>query len=402
MALRPANTGLKLSIGLVALLATLTGSLARVMTGAGPDPGAPPPAAATDIQSLRRPMVEVLRAHYYRDIDEAALLAAPVEQWPALLDDTYTHVIQPATLAALERADSGRYAGIGIHAHADADRIVIDTVFDGSPAAAAGLRSGDELVEADGEPLAGLDLDAALTHIRGPEGEAVTVTVRRDGTALSATVVRRNVAARLVWSQLRTVGARRIGVVTIVEFGQGAGPATRSAVADLRAQGAEAIVLDLRHNPGGLVAEAVAVASAFLPAGAPVLIERGRHIATTVVRTRTGPVAPGLPLAAVVLDGQSASSSEVVAGALRDGLAVPLVGQRSFGKGVIQDLYPLPGGAALKATFAEYLTPAGTAINRTGLQPDVVLPGPAGAPSATGADSGLDRALQALDGQPGA
>ena len=382
------------------LVAALLGALSFLLVRVEPRLSASEEAVgASDLNELRQPMLDILRAHYYRDVDESALLAAPVEQWPTLLDDTYTHILKPKTVEAQNTADSGHYVGIGVHAHAESDRIVIDAVFDGSPAAGAGIQSGDELTTVDGRRIAGLELEAALDLVRGPAGTTVVVTTTRAGSQISATIERREVSARLVWPRLVTVGDRQVGVITVVEFDDGVGDQVRAAAEDLSRDGAEAIALDLRHNPGGLVAEAVEVAGVFLPKGSTVLIEQGRHMDEITIRTRTEPTRQTAPLAAVLIDSQSASSSEVVAGALRDNLGTPLVGHRTFGKGVIQDIYPLPGGAALKATFAEYVTPAGQTIDRVGLAPDIESAFPETVPVTTGNDQALESDLaQVLSG----
>jgi carboxyl-terminal processing protease len=176
----------------------------------------------------------------------------------------------------------------------------------------------------------------------------------------------------MVDAELRTSGAHRIGYVALLDFSEGAGDLVRTAVAGLLAQGADRLVLDLRGNPGGWAKEAVAVASVFLPAESPVLTERSVHFDDTTYFTRADPVSLAVPLV-VLVDHQTASSAEIVCGALHDAGRATLMGARTYGKGRIQDVAVLATGGAFKFTIAEYLTPSGFALDRVGITPDVVI-----------------------------
>jgi carboxyl-terminal processing protease len=174
----------------------------------------------------------------------------------------------------------------------------------------------------------------------------------------------------MVASEIRRVGDHLFGYVALLDFSEGIGAMARHSVEALLADGATAIVLDLRGNPGGWASEAVRVAEIFLPEGAPVLTERGEHIDTATYVTHAVPVDPSVPLV-VLVDDQTASSAEIVSGALRDNARARLVGATTFGKGRIQDVVPLDSGGAFKFTIAEYVTPSGFALDGVGLTPDV-------------------------------
>ncbi len=328
-------------------------------------------------EQVRAAALEVLADHYYRAVDPALLAATPLSGLATALDDPYTAYLDPAQVAALERSDDGRYAGIGVHAVLVAGEVVLDRVAVGSPAAQAALAPGDVLVSADGVPLRGLPLETALGHVRGVAGSSVLLTVRRSSAGSSANtearVRRAEVAATIVSHRLLHLSGRSVGYVQVLDFSRGVGELTAQAVRDLTARGADSVVLDLRQNGGGLVAEAVSLAAVFTPSGTPVLVETGRHVERTTYRTHRAPTDTGVRLA-VLVDDQTASAAEIVTGALRDAGRAQVVGRHTYGKGVVQDLAPLTGGGALKYTMAEYVTPAGTHVDHRGLDPDVLVP----------------------------
>ena len=309
----------------------------------------------------------------------------------AALHDPYAVLFTPAELTSFTKAlDGERFGGIGAVLLADdaARGWRVDDVFPGSPAEKAGLRGGDLVVAVNATPLAGKPLDAAL--LRGAIGTTVRLTVERGGVELAPiTVARAAVSPPDVQSRL--LGT--VGYVALRGFGPTSGVDVRRAVAALDARGATATVLDLRGNGGGYESQAVRVASVFIAAGPVVRIEEPRK---RRVENATGGALPARPLA-VLVDRDSASGSELVAAALRDrGLAV-LVGARTFGKGLVQEITPLPDGAALKFTTARYLPPSGRDLDRVGITPDLEIAQPADAQrSVPGRDPQLDAALARL------
>ncbi|MDQ1633454.1 MAG: carboxyl-terminal processing protease, partial [Frankiaceae bacterium] len=185
--------------------------------------------------------------------------------------------LDPAGLARIQQADDSRYAGIGIHARLLDGAVVVDRVSPGSPADVAGLRPDDRVLFADGTPVGGSDLEVALTPVRGPIDTVAHLTLQRGTTHFSAAIRRAEVAAQLVQHDLRVVRGTPIGYVQVLDFGAGVGEQVRQAVRDFDARGVREVVLDLRQNGGGLVREAVALASTFVPVGTPVLTESGQH-----------------------------------------------------------------------------------------------------------------------------
>jgi carboxyl-terminal processing protease len=334
----------------------------------------------------------LLAERYYRPVDTALLAGTPVARLRAVLDDPYTEYLNPAALKIFNRDDAGLYAGIGLEARLVGGDVVLSRVTAGSPAAAADLRAGDVLVSADDVPLRGLTLDAALRRVSGPIGTTVRLQVRGSDQSRTVVVRRAEVVAQMVTHEVRMVAGQVVGYVQVLDFSQGVGEATRVAMKDLKARGVAEVVLDLRSNGGGLVAEAVDLAGVFIPAGTPVLIESGEHIETTTYRTETAPADDEVPLA-VLVDKETASAAEIVTGALRDAGRATVVGEKTFGKGVVQDLVPLTGGGALKYTMAQYLTPAGVRVDHRGIVPDVAV----ATPKAGGkADPVFDTAVRTL------
>lgn len=346
---------------------------------------------ATAADEQRREIVDLLEQHYYRPVDAGRLLAEPVDQLPVALADPYTHYLKPETLAAWNRTDTGRYVGIGVVVETaessagsrpgrEAEPRVprglhVNTVLPGGPAAAAGVRPGDEIAVVDGHDTTGLPTPDALELLRGNAGSAVQLTVRGSGGSRPLRLTRAEVRSQLVTSSLTPVatgaGDRpvRVGVIRLLEFDARVGDQVRAAAAGLVAGGAERLVLDLRGNPGGLVDEALSVVSAFVPAGTTVYSRQGLHLAPRSYVTGLEPVAATLPLT-VLVDRDTASAAEIVAGALQDGGRATVSGTTTYGKGVMQQIWPLPAGGGLKLTVAEFLTPAGHRIQLTGIHPD--------------------------------
>jgi carboxyl-terminal processing protease len=337
-----------------------------------------PPALSRTLSAADRQgeIAGILAGGYYRPLDSARMAAIPVASLPTLLNDPYTRYLDPAALATFQRGDSGHYAGVGIHAGVIGANVVLDRVTSGGPAARANLHPGDMVVSANGNQLRGLALEGALKKIRGPIGTTVVLKVRRGKTTRTLTLRRAEVTAQIVSYKVRAVAGQRVGYIQVLDFSRDVGQQTRAAIKKLTAKHVSQVVLDLRGNGGGLVDEAVALTSVFVHNGTAVFTESGQHIDSKTYRTQKAPADLSTPLA-VLVDKETASSAEIVTGALRDAHRATVVGTKTFGKGVIQDLVPLKGGGALKYTMAEYLTPSGQHVDHRGITPDVLVANPA-------------------------
>jgi carboxyl-terminal processing protease len=222
-----------------------------------------------------------------------------------------------------------------------------------------------------GKPAEGRTLEQVVSQIRGPEGTEVELGIAtRDGERRDLELTRERIRVPAVDSRVEAVGDVKVGYLRLSQFTRGAADALRAAVEGVREKGAQALVLDLRGDPGGLVDEAVGVAGAFLPDGSPVVVTEGLHSPRRTFRTDGAPVGGDLPLI-VLVDRGSASASEIVAGALRDAGRGRLVGERTFGKALVQSTRLLRDGGALKLTTARYLTPDGFDLATRGLPPSV-------------------------------
>jgi len=290
----------------------------------------------------------------------------------AVGDTGHTSFMTPEQRTQRSNDLSGAYVGIGVRIDVAKDGLpIIDDVFKGSPAEKAGLATGDEIVAVDGKPTIGRTLNEVVGWVRGEAGASVKVSVRRGatGTEREVSMVRAKVAVTPVsWA---LVPGTRTALVRLDQFSQGAADALKGVLGEVRTAGADRVVLDLRGNPGGYVNEADAVASQFLKSGA-VFIERAADGHETTHPVASGGLATDLPLV-VLVDGGTASSSEIVSGALQDAGRAQIVGIKTFGTGTVLGEFALSDGSALRVGTVEWLTPSGRQIWHHGISPDVVV-----------------------------
>jgi carboxyl-terminal processing protease len=272
------------------------------------------------------------------------------------------------------------------------------TVYPKSPAAKAGIAVGDIIVAANGRKLVGLTADAAVALIKGREGTKVTLRLRRGSRTVVKRVTRATVSVPVVKSKIANAGGTRVAYIGLSTFGpQTAHVEVAAAIRKQRARGAKGIVLDLRDNGGGLVSEAQLIASMFLDGG-PIVTTRGRSEPTRTLKAKGDPLVGDLPTVVLVNAG-TASASEIVAGALQDRKRAKLVGVKTFGKGVYQQVMPLANGGALDITVGQYFLPSGRNLGGpgvgrgSGLKPDVQARDD---PDTLHTDEALDRALDVI------
>ncbi|HET9985935.1 MAG TPA: S41 family peptidase [Longimicrobiales bacterium] len=279
------------------------------------------------------------------------------------LQDPYADLYDPDQLKEFAVAAEGRYAGVGMLVEDQNGWAVVNKVFPNTPAAEGGIQEGDKIVSLDGQSTSGWSLTKVTTNLKGPEGTKVTATFQRPGVVEPITV---NFTRRLIHIPavpFTSMLDNGIGYIPLQQFSETAGQETEDAVRSLVQQGAKGIVLDMRGNGGGLVNEAVRVANVFLPRGSQVATQRERGKAPLVYTARSATLAPQTPLV-VLVDSLSASATEIVTGALQDHDRALVLGARTFGKGLVQSVFPLDGGYALKMTTGKWYTPSGRSIHR--------------------------------------
>jgi carboxyl-terminal processing protease len=337
--------------------------------------------ADTVLASVRQTLLQ----SYYRPVPANVLQQPSVSAMLHALNDPYTEYLDPTTFRLLSRDTRSSYPGIGIGVLPVAKGLEVVRMKPG-PAARAGINVGDVLVSIDGHPTAGVPFAVSVRRILGPAGATLHLELLRGGDVFGLDVVRARIEAPAVWSKVLAAEKLRIGYVRVSAFRLGAAPVLRLTLVKLRRANVAGIVLDLRGNPGGVFDQAVAVSSLFLERGVIVTLV-GLHERHTYSARGGTPLK--LPLV-VLVDRDSASAAEIVAAALHDNRRAVLVGEHTFGKGVVQTLRPLPNGAALRVTTARYLTPTGRDINLRGVYPDLVkVDNPA-----TKTDEALQTALQ--------
>ncbi|MGB3766058.1 MAG: S41 family peptidase [Phormidesmis sp.] len=285
------------------------------------------------------------------------------------LEDPYTRFLNPAQYAALTEQTSGEVSGVGIRFEEQAQGLVVTSVLANSPAQAAGVNVGDVILTLDGRSSRNLNLETASQLIRGESGSQVSLTVRRaDSSEATLTLTRAVVSVPTVTAELQQQNETAVGYIRLDEFSAHAAEQMSAAIADLSEQGAEAFVLDLRNNPGGLLQASIDISRMWLPRGSIVRTVDRDGKSDDISANRTA--ITDLPLA-VLVNGQSASSSEIVTGALGDNDRAVIVGNPTFGKALVQSLHGLSDGSGLAVTVAHYYTPDGTDISTRGITPDI-------------------------------
>ncbi len=302
-----------------------------------------------------------------------------IEAMLAPIGDPYTRMLRPAEFASLQSNTRGRVSGVGLQlalregTDGESQRIVVIAPLDGSPAAASGIASGSELLAVDGRPVTELGLEGTAAGLRGPAGSDVLVRLRSPGGRERELLLeRREVDLRPVRTSKPLVEGHRLGVVRITQFSEPVPGQVREALEEFRREGVEGVLLDLRNNSGGLVSAGLAVANGLLDREAIVEThDRGGLGA----REQAGPGSLWDGPLLTLVNGGTASASEILAGALQDAGRSELVGGRTFGKGLIQTLIPLGDGSGLAVTVARYLTPSGRDIQAVGIEPNQRFPG---------------------------
>ena len=382
---RGSRTALIGSVVGLALIVTFTAGigvgrlLGPVVPGSGTAPSPASSGNPTDFGLIREAWDTLHQKYVGRDeLDDRALIYGAVEGMTDAVGDTgHTDFMTPEERRQRNDSLSGSYVGIGVRIEPDEDgRPRIIGVFDDSPAKKAGIVPDDVIIEVDGRPTENTAMDVVAGWVRGEEGTTVKLTVRRgtDGPERTVEIIRADVPIQPVsWA---LVPGTKTAFVRLEQFSSGAADDIVETLKTARADGAQRVVLDLRGNPGGYVNEAVGVASQFLSSGL-VYVERNAAGGRTEHPVSPKGVATDLPLV-VVVDGTTASSAEIVAGALQDAGRAKVVGETTFGTGTVLSEFDLSDGSALRVGTVEWLTPSGRRIWHEGIAPDVPVALPEG------------------------
>lgn len=312
-----------------------------------------------DGEQLFRDVLSIVSSRYVDPMNASELLEKAATGLLEQLDDPYAHLYTPKELDEFTQQHQGNYGGVGMTIE-DRDGVhTVVRVFHDTPAERGGFTEGDRILVVNGELVRGWPLEKVTGRIKGEPGTNVTIEYERGGTTSKATMQRAIVSIPAVPYAVNIDG---VGYVPLLQFGETASDEVAKAIVDLKAKGAKSFVLDLRGNGGGLLDESVEISDLFLPAGDTVVVQRERS-ASQVFQARDAADLSNTPIV-VLVDGGTASASEIVAGALQDHDRGLVVGEPTYGKGVVQTAYKVSGGSILKLTTGEWLTPSGRSIHR--------------------------------------
>jgi carboxyl-terminal processing protease len=311
-------------------------------------------------------VLNLLGQDYYRPVNRTQLVNKGLAAAVASLNDPYSHYFNPSDYKAFENQTNPHLSGIGIDVDPEAKGLRVVDVFPGTPAAQAGLARGDLITAVGSTSLSGRSADASSALIKGQAGTRVTLTVLSGTRHRTVSLVRADITVPVASSTVVTYHGVKIGHVVLTSFTEGSGAELRAEVEKVLHAGAQALVLDLRENGGGLLNEAVNVASIFIPDGTIVSTD-GRSLQRQVYTAKGGAIPTTIPMV-VLVDRGTASSAEIVTGALQDRGRATVVGTHTYGKGVFQEIQPLPNGGALDMTVGEYFTPNGRNLGGGGVR----------------------------------
>jgi carboxyl-terminal processing protease len=359
--------------GGIAALCALAALVAGLWLGGHPEslPGPVRDAFVQDDRAIRAEIIDSIEDNFYKPVDEKKLDDASLRGIVESLDDPYSHYLTPKEAKALNDSVSGHFEGVGMNVEQNKRGLKVLRVFDGAPAARAGIQRGDFILGVDGRSIAGVNSQVATSRIKGPAGTSVTLRVFTPGQKSDrmVKVKRERIEIPVARGRMVEREGHKVGVVELLGFSSGAHGLVRQKIDRLLKQGAEAIVFDLRGNGGGLLSEAVLVSSIFIEDGEIVSV-RGRHRPERTQDAEGDAIDGKIPVVTLV-DGGSASASEIVTGALRDRKRAKVVGTRTFGKGLVQEIQQLSNGGVLDITVANYYLPGGETISTKGIKPEI-------------------------------
>ncbi|GBD96579.1 MAG TPA: S41 family peptidase [Nitrospirae bacterium] len=314
--------------------------------------------------------LSLVKKNYVEEVDEKELVYGAIKGMLNSLDP-HSSFMPPESFKEMQIDTRGEFGGLGIQIGMKDKMLTIIAPIEDTPAYRAGVKAGDKIIKIDGESTKDISLQEAVTKLRGPKGTSVTITIFREGLEQpeDITIVRDIIKLKSIKSK---VIDDEIGYIKLTQFQERSAKDLRKALNDISEKGINSLILDLRNNPGGLLKGAVDVTSQFLPPGKLVVYIKGRSGEKTEFDTGSSNHFYNYPMV-VLVNGGSASASEIVAGALQDWGKAVVLGTQTFGKGSVQTVIPLSDGSALRLTTARYYTPKGRSIQTTGITPDIIV-----------------------------
>jgi len=346
---------------------------------------------STDVQASA---IDLIKDNYAKKVSDERLENGSIKGMVDSLNDRFSQYFTPKERKVFEQSIGGEFGGVGMVVVQNKRGLLVTGIYPSTPAAKAKIRPGDLITHVNRESIAGESSDLATARIKGKPGTSVTLTVRRGlkGKARVLRLKRAQITIPVAEGKLRRSGGEKLGVVSLATFSSGAHGQLETKIKNLIDRGAKGLVLDLRHNGGGLLNEAVLVSSIFVPDGV-IVSTKGRKRPEQVLHA-TGGAIKRKPLV-VLVDRATASASEITTAALRERLGAKVVGRRTFGKGVFGQVFNLPNDGAIDLTLGNYYTPKGHNLGGKGIRPDVRAEDNLRTPG----DEALTRALEVLAGE---
>ena len=315
---------------------------------------------------------ERVRADFVEEVSDQELVESAIRGMLSDLDP-HSSYLDAKSFQDMRFQTKGEFGGLGIEVTMDSGLVKVVSPIDDTPAYRAGVKAGDLISHLDGEQVLGLTLAEAVEKMRGPVNSDLVLTIRREGREpFDVTITRAIIKVQSVRQRVQD----NVGYLRITAFNEQTTPGVEKAISEIKVEAGDDLlgyVLDLRNNPGGLLDEAISVSDSFLNQGEIVSTRGRRSDDAQRFNARQGDLAEGLPIV-VLINGGSASASEIVAGALQDHRRAIIMGTKSFGKGSVQTIIPLAGHGAMRLTTARYFTPSGQSIQATGIEPDIIVP----------------------------
>lgn len=346
---------------------------------------------STDLEKTLAKYEALVDKYFLGTVDQEKVKESMLKGYFEGLGDKYTTYISPEEMTDYKASIVGNFVGIGVYMSVDtnADKVVIVSPIENSPAAKAGIQAGDYIVSVDGTKYTAKDSDTVASVIKGEEGTNVTVGIERNGEYKEYTIKREKIVINPIKSKMLE---NNIGYIKVSSFDEGTGSSFVEKYRELENQGIQSLVIDLRNNGGGIVDEAITMLNEIVEKDKPLLITTDKNGKEEITYASKDPTIK-VPIV-VLVNGNTASSSEIFSGALKDLGKAKIVGNKTYGKGVIQEFLSLSDGSGVKITTEEYCTPNRNKINKVGIEPDVTVDLPSTVTNTTNIKDSDDTQLQ--------